>query len=322
MHHAGVVIYLTELSEYWLEQIKDTGLNYLGLHPVSKPDLRGRSIAEAVEWIKKPETQDLLDRLAGIGIDVEYEMHALSWLLPREMFSKHQEWFRMNENGERVDDYNCCPSNPQVLEYLSERAAELTKIFKTSTGRYHFWTDDVPNPKCHCPKCREMTISDEAVTIYNALLQGARSVQSDAKMAYLAYDGAMAPPVSVKPDKGLFLEFAPMSRNLMRPIGDPDSQTNSQVLEPLDTLFEVFGHEDAQVLDYWLDNSLFSKWNPPLRRFGFSPDIVALDSAWYERAGFQTITSFACFLGEEYYKTNGEHFDLAAYAKAIDSAKG
>ena len=112
MRHTGIIIYQSELSDYWVDRIKDTGLNFIGVHPVSEKGLGGRTVAELVDWVKAPKTRRLLDRLAEMGVDVEYEMHALSWLLPRDMFSKHPEWFRMNENGERVADYNCCPSNP------------------------------------------------------------------------------------------------------------------------------------------------------------------------------------------------------------------
>ena len=125
MRHAGIIIYQSELSDYWVNLIKDTGLNFIGVHPFSEKGLCGRTVAELVEWVKTPEARRILDRLAEMGVDVEYEMHALSWLLPRDMFSKHPEWFRMNEKGERVADYNCCPSNPEVIEYLSGRAADL-----------------------------------------------------------------------------------------------------------------------------------------------------------------------------------------------------
>ena len=70
-------------------------------------------------------------------------------------------------------------------------------------------------------------------------------------------------------------------------------------------------------IDYWLDNSWFSQWKKPIRRFAFSPDIVAIDSAWYEKQGFETISCFGIYLGEEYYNLFGEHFDIQSYSKAL-----
>jgi len=320
MHHKGLVIYPEDLSDYWIDRINGSGLNFLGIHPVGG-NTKGKAVANAIEWVKSSETQRLLNRATEIGIDVEYEIHALSWLLPRELISKQPEWFRMNESGERTADFNCCASNPQVLEYIAERSAKLAKIFKTSTGRYHFWTDDVPHSKCCCSRCMEMTASDEALTVYNAINSGIRSVYSGAGQSYLAYDDMIKGPEHVKPADGVYLEYAPMQRNLTRPMSDPESEKNRKETSSLKRLLKVFGCENSQVLDYWLDNSWFSDWNRPIRRFRFSPDIVALDSVWYEKLGFETITSFACYLGEEYYNLHGEHLDVLAYSKALGNIK-
>ncbi len=318
MQHKGIVIYPEELSDYWIDRISDSGLNFLGIHPRGG-NLKGKPIEEAIEWIKKPETQKLVEKAESLGIAVEYEMHALSWLIPRDLFEKYPEWFRMDENGERTSDYNCCASNKLALEYLSERAAELAKIFKTASGRYHFWTDDVPFPKCHCPECEGITASDEAMKVYNAINAGIRSVHSGAGQSYLAYDNMIDGPNTIKPDEGIFVEYAPMKRNLTRPMCDPESEMNKEATAPIEHLIKTFGSKNAQVLDYWLDNSWFSDWKEPIRRFGYSPDIVAIDSAWYEKQGFETITSFGIYLGEKYYKLFGEHFDIYSYSKALGS---
>ncbi len=316
MHYKGIVIHPDELSDFWLDCLEDTDINFLGIHPVGK-SANGETVAEAIQWIQMPETQRLLERAASMGIVVEYEMHTLNWLLPRELFADHPDWFRMNEHGQRVADYNCCASNPEALAFLEERAAELAEIFRTSTGRYHFWTDDVPNPKCHCPRCRELTASDEALLMYNAMNRGVRRVQPDAGVSYLAYDDAIATPEKVVPDEGVYLEYAPMKRNVTRAIFDPESEMNRQAIASLEGLLKAFGTKNAQVLEYWLDNSWFSNWERPMRRFDFPRDVVALDSIWYERLGFETITCFACYLGEEYYETTGDRIDIAAYAAAL-----
>ncbi|MBP3437512.1 MAG: DUF4838 domain-containing protein [Clostridia bacterium] len=316
MRYKGIVIYPEELSDYWLDRVADSGMNFLGIHPMGG-NLQGKPIAEAIEWVQRPETQRLLERAESLGIAVEYEMHALSWLMERELFAEHPDWFRMDENGERTNDYNCCASSEEGLAHLTERAAKLASIFKTPTGRYHFWTDDVPKPKCHCPKCREISAADETMKIYNAINRGIQSVDPNGCQSYLAYDNVIDGPDTVKPDKGIYLEFAPMLRNTQRTICDPESEMNKRAVAPIRRLIELFGTKDAQVLEYWLDNSWFSDWKMPIRRFAFSPDIVAIDSAYYEKCGFETITTFGIYLGEDYYKSFGEHFDVHSYSKAV-----
>ena len=64
-----------------------------------------------------------LDACAHYGIEVEHELHAIDWLLPRTMFATEPTFFRMNAKGERTPDSNCCPSNPFALETLANVAA-------------------------------------------------------------------------------------------------------------------------------------------------------------------------------------------------------
>lgn len=316
MWYKGILIYPNELDDYWLDRLEGTGINFLGIHPMGGLT-QGKAVEDAIAWIQKPETQRLIKRAEDMGMVVEYEMHALSWLLPRGMFEEKPEWFRMDENGNRVSDHHCCPSNPEAVAYISQRAEELTRIFYTKSGRYHFWTDDVARSMCHCPKCRALSASDQAMLLYNAINAGVRRAHPGAGQCYLAYFDMNEGPKTVKPDEGIYLEYAPMERNLTRPMNDPESEKNVKVTAPLPYLLETFGTKKAQVLEYWLDNSWFSGWKWPIQRFAYSPDLVALDSAWYEKLGFETMTSFAIFLGKDYYDRFGEHFDIATYSKAL-----
>lgn len=59
---------------------------------------------------------------------MEFEYHATSWLFPREEFQNHSEWFRMDEQGERTQDVNLCPSNPDALAYIETRAELLAGL--------------------------------------------------------------------------------------------------------------------------------------------------------------------------------------------------
>ena len=77
-------------------------------------------------------------------------------------------------------------------------------------------------------------------------------------------------------------------------------------------LLAFFGKKDAKALDYWLDNSLYSKWEKPPRKLYARADVVAEDLAFYEELGFERITTFACFLGEDYEALYGAP-DLGGY---------
>ena len=242
----GAIIHPDELNMRWLERAHAAGINVLGLHPVGGVHA-DESLRAMIEDEFLPERRVLYARARELGMDIEYEMHALSYLLPRRMFDVHPDWFRMNEQGTRVADFNFCPSNRDALEYISGRAALLAQVFRPTTDRYYFWLDDVHGAACHCPKCREFTPSDQQLIAVNAMLSDIRSVNPRAKLAYIAYNDAMQVPRAVRPAEGVFLEYAPINRDSNRPMSDPDCAQNTSEVMPVKALLNFFGRQDSQL---------------------------------------------------------------------------
>ncbi len=185
----------------------------------------------------------------------------LSKFLPRELFAKNPQLFRMDDNGDRDPKVNCCVSNKTAIEIISKNAAECARVLPSTTGRYFFWIDD-NKVMCHCPDCRGFTDSDQAVILENALLRAVRTVRPEATLAHLVYANTLEPPRQVKPETGVFLEFAPISRHYMIKLGSRNvtgrrGMTHGQILDYLDANLEVFGAESAQVLEYWLNARMF-----------------------------------------------------------------
>ena len=301
----GAIIHPDELNMRWLERAHAAGINVLGLHPVGGVHA-DESLRAMIEDEFLPERKALYARARELGMDIEYEMHALSYLLPRRMFDVHPDWFRMNEQGARVADFNFCPSNRDALEYISGRAALLAQVFRPTTDRYYFWLDDVHGAACHCPKCREFTPSDQQLIAVNAMLSGIRSVNPRAKLAYIAYNDAIQVPRAVRPAEGVFLEYAPINRDSNRPMSDPDCAANFSEVMPVKALLNFFGRQDSQVLEYWIDNSRFSNWTKPPKHMTLNEEVMRKDVAFYRELGFESLTSFACYLGEDYYALYGE----------------
>ena len=228
----------------------------------------------------------------------------MSWLLPRELFSKNPHWFRENGQGERTADFNMCPSCGEALEYLSERTRRLAALIPWNSSYFHLWIDDVASAPCMCEKCKSLSPSDQAMIIYNAMLKGLKAYRSDARLAYLAYHGTIDAP-SLKPEEGIFLEFAPIRRCFDHAVNDITCQKNVAEIASLDSLLAFFGKKDSKVLEYWMDNSLFSGWKKPYVKLPFNRDVLKKDVEFYRAKGFERITSFGCFLGEEYAKEFG-----------------
>lgn len=295
----GVIIHPEELDEVWLEEIDRAHINVLGLHPVGG-ELAAHSLRAAVSERHTPRFEALLTQAKQQNLTVEYEAHALSYLLPRELFSAHPDWFRMDESGLRRADFNLCPSNGEALSYIQQSAQWLTETLDTGSDRFFWWADDVAGKGCHCPLCRSLTASDQLMLITNAIHQGVRKARPNARTAYLAYMDTLEPPRNVEPEEGIFLEYAPIGRESHRPMSDETCPQNVAQARPLKELLAFFGAKNAQVLEYWMDNSLFSGWKKPPKYMPLDEEVMKQDIEFYEKLGFSSITSFACYLGADY----------------------
>ena len=256
--------------------------------------------------MRSDEGQALLQRCADLGLQVEYELHAMEHLLPREQFAQYPELFRVNEQGDRSPDANLCPNSDAAMEIVAENAVVLCEVLRPTSGRYFIWGDD-GRAWCHCPKCRSLSDSDQALLVDNHLLRALRRSDPRATFAHLAYHETIAPPSEVVPEPGIFLEFAPIHRQYDAPLVEQSSPDMPDSIEALQANLSFFGTQGAQVLEYWLDNSRFSGWKREnVKAVPWRPDVMAADLDAYGGLGVQHITTFACFMGYDYVQQFGE----------------
>ena len=132
----GVVLVPDDLTlKDWPERAARAGLTTIGLH-------HGRSPSLVADFIRSIDGQKFLEKCRKLGLQVEYELHAMKELLPRELFKGAPELFRMNDQGERTSDSNLCVHSDRALELVSKNAVALAKVLRPTTGRYFLWGDD------------------------------------------------------------------------------------------------------------------------------------------------------------------------------------
>ncbi|HOF38887.1 MAG TPA: DUF4838 domain-containing protein [Candidatus Hydrogenedentes bacterium] len=302
----GVVITPADLTLNWPERAKRARLTTIALHPFPR---------NVIEFVRTRDGEMFLDTCRELGLQVEFELHAMADLLPRTHFDTRPEFFRMNDDGERTPDANLCVHSRGALDFVAANALEVARILKPSTGRYYFWGDD-GLPWCQCPKCREFPDADQALLLENFLAQALAAFDERAQLAHLAYVNTLTPPSIVKPDPRVFLEFAPIRRKFDVPLNDPDCAENKEHLELLDANLKVFPAETAQVLEYWLDCSLFSNWREPHVKLPWSEAVLQADLDEYGARGIRHITTFAVYLDAHYLQTYGEP-PIASYGQAL-----
>ena len=192
----------------WPERAYRAGLTVIGTH-ITPTEVSG--------FIRSGAGQAFLEKCHKLGVQVEHELHAMSDLLPRDLFTKDPALFRMNDKGERVADWNLCVHSGNAIEIACENAVKYAAILRPTTGRYFFWMDDT-RPMCRCPSCRGLSDSDQALLFENALLRALKRADPRSTLAHLCYKSTLQPPRSILPEPGIFLEFAPIGRQHDQPL--------------------------------------------------------------------------------------------------------
>jgi hypothetical protein len=95
--------------------------------------------------------------------------------------------------------------------------------------------------------------------------------------------------------------------------------THAKYLKSLADHLKVFPAETAQVLEYWMDDSLFSGWNPNnLKEVPWNYEGVFLkDLDTYASYGIRYITCYCAYVGPDYVKKFGFPQFLVDYASGL-----
>jgi hypothetical protein len=314
----GVVLVLSDLRTLdWPERAKRARLTTIATHLFPH---------EVAAFMQKDEGQQFWESCQRLGIQVEHELHAMSDLLPRPLFEKDPSMFPLNDQGQRVRDYNVCVHSAAALDVVAENAVKYTKILRATTHRYFYWIDD-GKPMCRCPRCRELTDSDQALLLEHHVLQAIRQVDPQATLGHLAYARTLQPPLTIKPLPGIFLEFAPIERRYDVPFRQRDAAgsgglMHGRLLDALDANLAWFGREGAQTLEYWLDLSRFSRWKREnVKPLAWHDDVFRDDLQLYADRGIRHVTTFAAWLDGDYVRRFGDP-PVDAYGAGLRAVAG
>jgi len=308
----GVVLLTGDLTlADWPDRAKRAGLTTLGIHHGSSP----RAV---IDWVKSAAGRSFCEQCERLHLQIEYELHAMQELLPRDLFANSPELFRMNERGERTADANCCVHSDRALEIVAENALRIAATLRPTTGRYFYWGDD-GRPWCYCSKCRELSPAEQAVTAENRICRALRKSDAKAQVAHLAYANTLLPPKKVRPAEGVFLEFAPINRRYDIPYERQQDPKQEDHLSALDANLEVFPKETAQVLEYWLDVSRCSGWKRPAKKLPWNKEVFLADLAAYRKRGIRHVTSFAAWIDADYRDRFGDLRFLDEYGAGLSA---
>ena len=220
------------------------------------------------------------------GLEIEVGGHFLSSFLPRNLIKTHPDWFRLNKQGQRVNDYNLDPFNSGALNYIASGAANYLLKMPNAT-LFHLWADDIEGGGwSHDTGKERYTPSDQALLVYNDVITRLRKKLPHARLSFLAYHDTVFPPRVVKPAPGIAFFYAPRERCYAHALDDPTCALNQQYRKALETALPKFNRSDAEVFEYYTDEILFENLtDPPL------PDVIRKDAQYYHRLGIPAVGS-------------------------------
>ncbi len=247
--------------------------------------------------------------------------HLLPKYLPRDLFNKHPEYFRM-ENGKRTPMFNMCPSSSEALDIMAKNSMKDWENLQDlpRLEMLHFWPDDLfENRLCSCEKCSGLSASDQILKITNEMAK--RLPLGQTKLANLAYHATIYPAQKIKPRKDVQLFFCPRERCYRHVLGE--CKTNEKYLKWLENQIKAMPN-NPEVLEYYLDWVLFRDIPVPLH------PIIGKDVKIYRQAGIDRICSLAFqdysawaygpnyyVFGKALWRGDGAPEDIEEYCNAL-----
>ena len=310
----GVVLDVNDLESVdWPKLALENGINTIGTHITP---------SQVMKFVESEKGKKFYADCKKHGIFIEHQLHAMSDLLPRELFDSDPSLFRMDESGRRVREHNFCIHSEKALGIVAKNAAHYAERLPATNHRYYFWLDD-DKPSCRCPECSKYSVSELALIVENRMIREIRKIDPLAQLAHLAYLDTLQAPRKIKPAGGIFLEFAPIRRSWEKPLSDPGARgprnvTHADTLRHLQENLSVFPAETAVVLEYWLDISLFSKWKKPAAKLPWRNDVFESDLITYAGFGIKNVTTFAVYADAKYFEAHPEFRQyLAEYGRGL-----
>ncbi len=237
----------------------------------------------AMDWYILLQSQ-VLPELRKRGMEIEAGGHFLSTFMPRTLFAQHPEWFRIDEQGKRVNDFNFDPFNLEALDYLSGGATDYLGRMP-GVSLFHLWADDIEGGGwTHEPGKEDYTASDQALLVTNYLVKRLREKLPNATLAFLAYHDTVYPPRVVKPEPGVIYFYAPRERCYAHALNDSACGLNRKYARALEAGLPAFGAANAEVFEYYADQILYeSITNPPI------PEVLSADLRYYHQLGIPAV---------------------------------
>ena len=238
--------------EEWIDVLAKQRINNLVIY------------GQSLDWWKSTRVR-FLPLLQARNMILEFGGHFLPAFVPRDLFQSHPEYFRMNDQGQRTNDYNFCLNSGAVEVLRTGVRNHFTQLPEITY--FHMWADDLSGGGwCHCPKCRNVSPADQNLMAMKAVAGVLAEVNPKASLALLTYHDSASVPGQAPPSN-LFLFHAPRERCYRHAFNDPACRRNREEYwkdwRDLHAMFSQTAPNTIHEFNYYTDGLLDREMQPP-----------------------------------------------------------
>jgi hypothetical protein len=167
------------------------------------------------------------------GSPTEYcvnAVHSLQWIIRRDMFEEHPEYFGCDDKGNRSFNRQPCLSNDDVLQLVVDYAmnffSQYSNIFSVSQNDGMSF--------CQCDKCKAFnkahgnTDSASMINFVNRVAEKVREKYPNARFETLAYQDTLTPPKNLSIADGVVIRMCPINGCVLHDFGEPSCRENAK----------------------------------------------------------------------------------------------
>ncbi len=287
----GHDIFLSQ-AEAWIEWAARARLNTIFIHTIGDS---GMPLGACRLRFWQQRRRQLWPLLKERGLRLEIGGHHLTDALATQRLRHQPDVFRFN-GQRRVPNGNPCPTSPTTQAIVREWARSFFNA-EPNAAVYHIWpVDRLRGGWCSCDRCATLSPADQLLLLVNGMAEELATVNSSARISFLAYHDTLFPPQQITPAANVEALVAPRMRSYASGIGDPEHPINQPLAARIAAIRDAFP-AGISAFEYYLDGILFKSALPPLG------NTIAADLRAYAKWGFAGV--YTLLTGDRPWLTPG-----------------
>ena len=239
------------------------------------------------------------------GSPTEYcvhTVHSLQWIITRDMFDAHPEYFGCDDKGNRSMNRQPCLSNDDVfrltVDFAKNFFSQYNTIFSVSQNDGMSF--------CRCDKCKAFnkahgnTDSASMINFVNRVAAEVRKEYPDARFETLAYQDSLTPPKNLSIADGVVIRMCPINGCVLHDFSKSSCRENKKFSKALEGWAKLT--DNIYMWNYSTDFQYY---------YALFPNIITLQKRYQYFRDNNVVSVFDNGCGED--MVAGEFHDLKTY---------